>query len=103
MAIYFYKEPKDGEIPPRPLLRDIQICESLFELKAPVVIHNKVVHPIGYWRRETTDYFTTRIKAQAACNKLNIPINKRNKLAEAEMLKRNQKLINDWDAKYGDK
>jgi len=103
MAIYFYEEPKDGETPPRPSLRDIQVCEAPFDLKEPMVIDNKVVHPIGYWRSKATDYFTTRIKAQAACDKLNIPINKRNKLVEAEMLKRNQKLIDDWDSKYGDK
>ena len=90
--------------PPRPELRRFCSAYALYIIKKPVIIGGgKVVYPIGHWRQRAEESFTTRAEAQAACNRLNYPIRKRNKKSEAKNLKqieRRNKEIADWDKKY---
>ena len=103
--IFKRKKPIVVDIPPRP---DVlaYFPPSLFEVKQPELNSGKVFYPIGFWCSGNADYFTTRAKARAECDKLNAVINKENKKLEAKRKKQieaRNKEIADWDAKYKNK
>ena len=96
-------------IPPRPERFKKSLYweeEKLFRVRKPELNSGKAFYPIAQWFNDTTEYFTTKIKAEAACDKLNIPIRKRNDKIIIEMKKEKavrNKEIADWDAKYKNK
>ena len=106
MNIFKRKKPIVVEIPvipfrPRPL--DPYGPYVLYTVKEPELNGSKVFYPIRRWYSHTVEYFTTRIKAQAACDKLNVPIEKENKAWTAKrtkQIKARNKEIAEWDAKY---
>ena len=106
------KKPVDVQspyIPPKPeRFRKAYLYEEgkLFRVKNAELNSGKVFYPIGQWFNDTVEYFTTKIKAQAECDKLNIPIKRLNKKMKAQMVEKiaiRNKEIADWDKKYNNK
>ena len=110
MNIFKRKKPIVVDIPPRPPRPEYYrpsflYVDALFVAKEPELNNGKVFYPIGAPEGRIEDYFTTKKKAQAACDKLNIPIKKGNKKIIAKVNKLaaiRRKEIAEWDKKYGE-
>ena len=106
MNIYFRKILQAvGIIPSRPEPMRFPSYEEGFWVKRPEQKGKRVVYPITTYEF-IKGYYSTKSKAQAACDELNIPIIKRNKKLKARRTKQIiicRKAIAEWDAKYGDK
>ena len=92
------------DIPHRPEVLVFRSIEKYW-LAAPELSGGKVFYPVNRYGH-IRDYFTTRIKAQAACDKLNALIKKENKVKNAkqdEIIAFRDKEIAEWDKKYGTK
>jgi len=111
MNIFKRKKPVDVQspyIPPKPerFRKAYLYEEKLFRVKNAELNSGKVFYAIGQRLNDTTDYFTTKIKAQAECDKLNIPIKRRNKINQAELVEAitiRNKEIEEWNNKYAGK
>jgi len=101
--IFKRKKPIVVDIPPRPEPARFCSAYAVYETKKAVLSGGKVFYPIGYECSSASDYFTTKKKAQAACDKLNVPIKRKNKAWKVEKTKiinvRNKEIA-DWDKKY---
>ena len=93
MNIFKRKKPIVVDIPPRPEVLVFRSIESYW-LAAPELSGGKVFYPVNRYGH-TVDYFTTKIKAQAACDKLNVVIKRKNKAWKAGRAKE----IAEWDKK----
>ena len=105
MNIFKRKKPIVVEIPPRPEPARLCCAFAVYEIKKPVLSGGKIFYPIGRYGY-IIDYFTTTKKAEAVCDRLNVPIKKKNKAWKAEETKikaARNKEIADWDAKYKNK
>ena len=107
--IFKRNKPIVVDIPPRPKHLPVWRMRPYrddYRIKKPVLSGGKIFYPIGYECSSASDYFSTKKKAEAACKKLNVPID----LYNSEAIKHNELLIvtnnkeiAEWDAKYGDK
>jgi len=105
MNLFKRKKPIVVDIPPRPKPARLCCAFAVYEIKKPVLSGGKIFYPIGYECSSASDYFTTKKKAQAACDKLNVPIKRKNKAWKAEETKikaARNKEIAEWDKKYGE-
>ena len=109
MNIYFRKIGQvTRTIPPEP--RGLYSWEYTPYLPAyivgyPVLSGGKKFYPVVKGER-IIDYFARSKAAKAKCDKANVEVRRRNKeitkIRDLE-IKNNNKKINDWDKKYGDK